>query len=273
MQLNGKRPQSRAAVVATVALVAFLPDDLDLVKRGPGERRGFLDDLGAQVWPVAAAEQQDYERAVRQRNALLRQEGRMADPATLDTLDERVAALGALVLARRLETVAAVVPRVAALYEALGERTAAVGWRYEAAGLGALESGIAADALEEALGKALTEARPRDLERRLTTVGPHRDEMVLSLDDRDARTRASQGEQRSLALGLRLAAFELVEEIRGVRPILLLDDVFSELDPERSQRLVARLPGGQVFVTSARREEVPLEGTLWTVTEGKVRAA
>jgi DNA replication and repair protein RecF len=104
----------------------------------------------------------------------------------------------------------------------------------------------------------------------MTTVGPHRDEVRITLGERDVRSRASQGEQRSVALGMRVAAFELIREQRMAAPVLVLDDVFSELDPERSRRLVERMPGGQVFVTTARREEVPLEGETWTVAGGTI---
>ena len=111
------------------------------------------------------------------------------------------------------------------------------------------------------------------MERRVTTVGPHRDELVILVDGRDARTRASQGEQRSIALGLRVAAYRVLLERRQTPPVLLLDDVFSELDPGRGERLVGQLPAGQVFVTSARAEEVPLVGDRWTVSGGGLTEA
>jgi DNA replication and repair protein RecF len=268
--LNGKRAAGRAAIAEMVVLVAFLPDDLDLVKRGPAHRREYLDDLAAQVWPAAGAEQAEYERAVTQRNALLRRDGRMADPTTLDALDERVALLGGVVLSRRLATAALVAPSVESLYAELGEVPARVSFSYVAAGLGEVPTGAGADELAGLLAPALAAARRGDLERRTTTVGPHRDDIDLVLDDRDARTRASQGEQRSVALGLRLAAYRVLAERRATAPVLLLDDVFSELDARRSARLVERLPEGQVFVTSARSEEVPLVGRRWRVTAGRV---
>ena len=109
------------------------------------------------------------------------------------------------------------------------------------------------------------------MERRVTTVGPHRDEVIISISDRDLRTRASQGEQRTVALGLRVAAYELLREEKGATPMLILDDVFSELDPGRSQRLVEKMPDGQIFVSTAREEEVPLVGTRWSVSDGVVR--
>jgi DNA replication and repair protein RecF len=271
--LNGKRAAGRAAVAESVALVAFLPDDLDLVKRGPAYRREYLDDLAAQLWPAAAVEQSEYERAVMQRNALLRRDGRQSDPTTLDVLDDRVARLGGAVLARRLATASLVAPTVEQLYGELGEVPARVSFSYAAAGLEDVPNRAGAEELAALLAPALAAARRGDLERRTTTVGPHRDDVDVVLDDRDARTRASQGEQRSVALGLRLAAYRVLAERRSTAPVLLLDDVFSELDARRSARLVERLPQGQVFVTSARSEEVPLVGMRWRVAAGMVTAA
>ena len=268
--LDGKRPKGRAEVAQRVALVAFLPDDLDLVKRGPSYRRDYLDEAAIQVWPVAAAEFTEYERTVRQRNALLRREGRQADVATLDVLDERLSSLGAIVLSRRLSVAAMLEPVVASLYGQISERSGRVKWRYQAAGLGQLEWGSEANALRPLLADALASARTGDLERRTTTVGPHRDEIVILLDGRDARTRASQGEQRSIALGLRVASYRVLLERRGTPPVLLLDDVFSELDSGRGERLVEQLPSGQVFVSSAREEEIPFVGARWSVSKRRV---
>lgn len=267
--VNGKRPAGRSEVVAAVPLVAFLPDDLDLVKRGPSERREYLDDLSAALWPAAASEQADYERALRQRNSLLRQEGRHADRTTLDVWDERLSHLGAAVTRRRLDLLERLTPRLSSLYAELGERPETLSARYESAPLGTLERADAAG-LDERLGEALAAARREDMERRVTTVGPHRDEAVLMIADRDLRTRASQGEQRTVALGLRVAAYELMREVRGATPVLVLDDVFSELDPGRSRRLVGKLPEGQVFISTAREAEVPVVGTRWWVGGGVV---
>lgn len=271
--LNGKRAQSRADVAAVVSVVGFLPDDLDLVKRGPAYRREYVDDVAAQAWPAAGTEQAEYERALRQRNALLRKDGRRTDAATLDVWDDRVGLLGAKVLERRLAVLALLEPEVSGLYFDLGEASEPLTWRYSAAGLGFIGGTPPADELLGPLRQAVLEARQDDLDRRTTTVGPHRDELVISLGDRDARTRASQGEQRSIALGLRIAAFRVLSDRRGSRPVLLLDDVFSELDAARGQRLVGHLPEAQVFVTSARSEEVPMVGARWRVEGGEVVAA
>ena len=270
--VNGKGGRSRADVAGVVALVAFLPDDLDLVKRGPAYRRDYIDDVAAQAWPAAATEQTEYDRVLRQRNALLRRDGRSADGATLDVLDERMSELGGVLLARRLAICSLLGPAVSELYADLGEEAEAVDWYYLAAGIGPVEGQPGAAELAGGLRDGLSGARRADLERRTSTVGPHRDDLVISIGGRDARSRASQGEQRSISLGMRLAAFHVLTERRGSAPVLLLDDVFSELDASRGRRLVARLPRGQVFVTSARAEEVPWVGKRWRVVTGEVTA-
>lgn len=271
--LDGKRPSSRGAVAERVALVAFLPDDLDLIKRGPGYRRDFLDDAAVQLWPVAASEQLEFDRVVRQRNALLRREGHAADSTTLDVLDGRLAHLGSAVTSRRLAVRALLEPVVAELYGELSDAPGEIVWRYQAAGLEDPDPPGGPEAIENLLADAVAASRQSDLDRRTTTVGPHRDELLVLVDGRQARTMASQGEQRSIALGLRVAVYRVLAERRGTPPVLLLDDVFSELDAGRGERLVGEMPSGQVFVTSARHEEVPLVGDRWTVTAGGVGRA
>lgn len=270
VMVNGKSARSRGDIAEGVALVAFLPDDLDLVKRGPALRREFIDDAAVQMWPMAGTEQRDYERALRQRNALLRTDGRYSDVQALSALDELVAERAADVLSRRFAAVDALVEPVQSVYRELGGGSDEMTWRYEGAGLPGLAPGASRPETLERLRGALEQARRHDMERRTTTVGPHRDEIVISIGGRDVRTRASQGEQRSAALALRVAVYRALAERRNEAPILLLDDVFSELDPQRSGRLVGQLPAGQVFVTSARAEEVPMVGQRWAVSPGSV---
>jgi DNA replication and repair protein RecF len=270
VHVDGKRASGRREVAERVALVAFLPDDLDLVKRGPVYRREYVDDLAVQLWPTAAGDQREYERALRQRNALLRRQGRTAPPATLAVWDERLCVLGAAVVRRRLDALAAVSENMQAFCREVGGGTEQTEWAYVAAGVGVLEGEASPAALAEALAGAVGQARSEDLDRRTTTVGPHRDEVGLFLEGRDLRTRASQGEQRTVALALRVAAFDLLAERRRSAPILVLDDVFSELDARRRARLVERLPGGQVFISSTHREDVPVAGLAWHVAPGQI---
>jgi len=265
--LNGKRPQRNRDVLAQVPIVVFQPDDLELVKGGPGMRRGYLDDLAAQMWPQAAADQQDYDKTLRQRNALLRHEGRSADPAALDAWDERVSGLGAKVLGHRRRAMDTLDAHLAEGYRLVGAR-GDLTWDYTT-NWGASSGDAEEDAIGH-LGDALRSRRDRDFDQRVTTAGPHRDDPGLVVDGRSARTMASQGEQRTVALALRVAAYRALAQLRPHLPILLLDDVFSELDAGRSKGVLELLGSGQVFVTTARDDEVPLDGRRWTVLGGTV---
>jgi DNA replication and repair protein RecF len=227
--------------------------------------------VAIQLWPGTAVDQHEYERALRQRNALLRQEGRGADRPTLEVWDQRLSQLGARVLVRRLGALARLGPVLAEFYGEVAGPVEKVSWLYTAASLGEVEVDAEELDLADGLKGALEAARPGDLERRNTSVGPHRDEVVFSIGGRDVRTRASQGEQRALAIGLRVAAYELIRRQRSIAPVLVLDDVFSELDGQRSGHLVERLPEGQVFVSTAREEDMPLHGARWIVEQGEVR--
>ena len=265
--LNGKRPVRMRDVLTAVPVVAFLPDDLDVIKRGSSIRRDYLDDLGARLWPQAAAAQSDYDRALRQRNSLLKQEGRATDPVALSVWDERLAKSGAQVLLHRRAVATDLQPHLQDSYTVVGG-SGDLRWAYRSTWG---SDGIMDQAgLVAAFMDALEQRRAKELEIRTTTVGPHRDEPELMLDGRHTRTKASQGEQRTTALALRIGAYRLIEQIRDQVPILLLDDVFSELDPDRASRVLDLIAEGQVFVTTAREDEVPIRGRRWSVREGKI---
>ena len=258
-------------LLGTLRVTVFAPDDLELVKGGPGGRRTYLDDLLSSGAPRLDGVRGDYERIVRQRNALLK--GGVRDEearTTLDVFDEQLVTSGAELVRGRLRLVARLTPLVASAYMDLAGASATVETRYEAewargelpaaAALPAAAGGAAAsqgrpmepeDAVDALLRAALAARRRQELDRGLTLVGPHRDEWRLILDGRDTRLHASQGEQRGLALALRLAGHRLTAGVVDDEPVLLLDDVFSELDPDRSAALVAHLPGGQTLLTTA----------------------
>ena len=241
-QVNRQRLKRARDLLGAVRVTCFTPDDLVLVKDGPAHRRTYLDDLIVAVDPAANGLLSDVERIVRQRNALLRQgHGRLDEAAelTLDVWDAKLANAGAALTQRREELVAAVLPLIERSYELLAGRAVPVAAAYERS--------WQADSLAE----AVLAARADDVRRGVTTVGPHRDELVLGLDGLAARTEASQGEQRTLALALRLAGHTLVTDRIGEPPLLLLDDVLSELDPARSRALLANMPPGQTVITSA----------------------
>lgn len=265
--VNEKRPKRFRDVLLSVPVVAFVPDDLDVIKRGPALRRDYLDDLAARLWPQAGQDLTEYERALRQRNALLRQEGRRTDPIALGVWDDRLADAGSRVLIHRRNLAVALQPHLQNAYAVVGGEGSLV-WSYRSTW--GSEHGGDLESLKSALAAALRDRRGKDMDVSTTTVGPHRDEPNLLLDDRSTRTRASQGEQRTAALALRIGAYRIIEEIRDQKPILLLDDVFSELDGERAKRVVSLIQAGQVFVTTARDDEVPISGRRWLVKEGSV---
>jgi DNA replication and repair protein RecF len=273
----GRAPARRARdVLGALRLVLFAPEDLSLVRGDPAERRRYLDDVLVARQPRYGGVRADYERVLKQRNALLRTAylarkvgGAGGDLSTLDVWDLHLARYGAELLAGRLDLVATLAPHVAKAYTAVaGGGGAAIAYR---CGLGDLGADRAA--LEDAFAAALREARPSEVDRGVTLVGPHRDDVELRLGELPARGYASHGESWSYALALRLGAYDLLRA-EGVEPVLALDDVFAELDTGRRERL-AELVGGasQLVVTCAVEADVPvaLRGARYEVRDGEVR--
>jgi DNA replication and repair protein RecF len=242
VQVNRQRLVRSNDLLGALRVSVFSPDDLVLLKGSPSERRRFLDDTLVALSPSAASLLGDLDRILRQRAALLKQMGGRITPdteLTLDVWDSKLAATGEAVASARAELVEQLSPGVTLSYHALSKRpepvvvTYAPEWR---------TAGLAA---------ALQAARSDDIRRQVNSVGPHRDDIDVVLDDLPARSHASQGEQRTLALALKLAAHRLVTERHGESPVLVLDDVLSELDAVRSSALLANLPPGQILLTSA----------------------
>jgi DNA replication and repair protein RecF len=244
IRVNRKAASARKDLAGAIPCTIFSPEDLALVGGAPKGRRDLLDDALALLDPEGARAADESDRVLRQRAALLRQSGgRVSEDVatTLDVWDQRLADAGKVLVAARERVVADLEPLVAATYNRLAGAEGApalVRQSYQRSWTGDLFD-------------ALSASRKDDLRRGVNTVGPHRDELVLLLENREARSHASQGEQRCLALALRLALHELVRSKTDLRPTLLLDDVFSELDPVRSKALVAELPAGQSLLTTA----------------------
>jgi DNA replication and repair protein RecF len=241
--LVNRQPLKRARdLLGTVRITVFSPDDLVLVKGGPAERRRLVDDTLVACAPRHDATRTDLDRILRQRTTLLKQAGGRLSPevaATLDVWDTKLAEVGEVLGQARAKLIERLEPVVAKAYDDVASAAAHVTLSYDAPWRA---GGLAA---------ALEAARADDVRRSVSTVGPHRDELVLTVNGLPARTHASQGEQRSLALALRLATHAVVTEITGSTPVLLLDDVFSELDPDRSAALLTHLPPGQALLTTA----------------------
>jgi DNA replication and repair protein RecF len=257
-------------LLGALRVTVFAPDDLELVKAGPAHRRDYLDELLVSVAPRYAAAHADYDRVLRHRNALLKGGVRDGDArTTLEVFDDQLVTAGAELVRGRLRLVARLGPAVDEAYRDLAGEGARVDTRYEAdwAEGGAPDS----DAVPEALRAALERLRRRELERGTTLVGPHRDEWRLLVGGLESRTHASQGEQRTLALSLRLAGHRVVAETVDDDPVLLLDDVFSELDDQRSRALVKCLPGAQTLVTTAGALPVGVEPEVrFRVADGTI---
>ncbi|MEI7546959.1 MAG: DNA replication and repair protein RecF, partial [Actinomycetota bacterium] len=229
-------------LLGVMRVTVFSPDDLALVKGGPNERRRFMDDTLVSLALKYDALRLELDRIVKQRNVLLKHaNGKLNDEAevTLDVWDAKLAEVGDQFGHARAVLIARLTPMVAEAYEQLADRPCAVELRYEPPWrrLG--------------LVHALGESRRDDVRRGVSTVGPHRDDVELFIAGLPARTHSSQGEQRTLALALRLAAHRMVADKAGSSPVLVLDDVLSELDPRRSAALLHHLPPGQVVLTTA----------------------
>jgi DNA replication and repair protein RecF len=242
VQVNGRRLGRSRDLLGVLQASVFSPDDLALVKDGPAERRRFLDRTLVGLHVKNDVLRSDLERIVRQRNALLKQTGGRVTPDvafTLDVWDARLTEVGTALGDAREALVTELEPLVGKAYaDIAGTPTD-------------LHLGYAPRWRAVGLDAALAAGRTEDVRRQITLVGPHRDELEIVLAGLPARTYASQGEQRCIALALRLAAHQVVAERLGAPPLLLLDDVFSELDPGRASALIEHLPTAQVLVTTA----------------------
>ncbi len=240
--LVNRQPLRRSTdLLESLRVTLFTPDDLVLVKGGPAGRRELLDDVLESTEPRLGATRQTVERVLRQRNTLLRQAAGKATPevlATLDVWDAQLTAAGDELVLARERLVERLGPAAAEAFHRLTGLPGKLRLAYERSFAGELAA-------------ALVRSRQEDLRRGVTGVGPQRDELLISLDDLDARTRLSQGRQRAVTLALRLGSHRLVEELTGTRPVLLLDDAFSELDETTSAALAGELPPGQAVLTTA----------------------
>lgn len=274
-----RRPRD---LLGALRVVVFAPEDLALVKGEPSDRRRFLDEFVTARWPRLAGVRADYERVLRQRSTLLkslagRRGGVSEDAAlTLDVWDAHLAGYGAEIVHARLTTLADLAEPAASAYADIAPTNNDARITYKSA---SLEEALWADGVPEvdAVRAALLDAaqrrRPDEIARGVTLVGPHRDDLVLTLGELPAKGYASHGECWSFALALKLACDKV---LRGdaVEPVLILDDVFAELDEVRRERLAALIAGAeQVLITAAVAADVPasLSGRRFFVTKGEVQ--
>ena len=257
-----RRPRDLLGILRTVL---FAPEDLSLVRGDPSDRRRFVDELVAQRGPRFAAARADYDRVLRQRSALLktaaaalRRGGQQADSvvSTLDVWDGQLADLGGQVIAARLSVLAELEPHFTGSYASIAPHSRPAVLRYRPAGGVEIEEHTP-EAIADVLALRLTELRDKEIERGLCLVGPHRDDIDIVLGSDIAKGFASHGESWSLALALRLGSVELTRA-EGVEPVIMLDDVFAELDAKRRAQLVDfTADAEQLLITAAVAEDIP----------------
>ncbi len=258
-KVNGARLRAAEQLRAEVSTLVFTPDRLAVVKGGPAVRRAYFDRAVARVFPARAALSVEYGAAVAQRNAALRRIGAgLSRREALDPWNARVVELGRTLVEARSELLVALAPGFAGRAEGLELPVASLVYEGEPP---------TSESLEASAG--------RDIERGTTGIGPHLDDVRILSGTRDLRVYGSQGEQRLTVLALLLAEAELIAERRGYSPLLLLDDVLSELDPERRRVLAAHVTTqGQTLITSTTAAALPIEpAQLLEVSPGEVRAA
>ncbi len=247
-QINKQKLRRARDLLGALRVTVFGPDDLALVKEGPSVRRDYLDDLLVALDPNADRLLSDIAKILKQRSALLRSaRGVLDDSAstTLDIWDSKLSDRGEALTARREQLVTDLLSPANDSYSVLADKQTNIGLGYE-------RSWSA-----PTLAEALVAARDHDVKRQVNSVGPHRDDVSVTIDGFWARNQASQGEQRTVALALRLAGHQLITDRLGEPPLLLLDDVLSELDPTRCSQLLQHVPVGQTLLTSA--SELPAD--------------
>ena len=264
--LNGIGNKSAAFLVGKICAVIFSPEHLDLIKEGPSKRRAFIDAAICQIKPSYASLLSKYNRVVTQRNALIKDIYKY--PYLEDTLDvwnERMAMLGSEIISERIKYIEALKPFVKDIYSGMSSLKENLSLDY------VVSFKIEGD-VYTSFKNALNEAYKTDVNQGFSTVGPHRDDLALFIDGKSVRSYGSQGQQRSCVLALKLSEAIMLEKATGEAPVILLDDVMSELDFLRQDYLLNRLHGKQVFITCCSPETVNLlkKGKTFYMENGEV---
>jgi DNA replication and repair protein RecF len=265
-RINQNPVRSQKELYGLLQAIYFSPEDLDLVRGDPSERRRFIDQLLILRSPRMAGVIADYERAVRQRNSLLKSRSQLS---SLESWDQQVAAFGGEIIAARLTTLNELIPIFTDVYKEISpEKRADITYKSSVENPSIIPSENSARMIEK-----FKEIRNQEIDRGLTLLGPHRDDLLLMLGNHFVKGYASHGESWSIALSLKLASYQLLQD-DGAKPILILDDVFSELDEERRERLVSLANSAeQTFITVAVQSDLPpeLTGKFFAVKSGSVK--
>lgn len=258
--LNGSPRQRATEILGNLAAVVFAPEDLDIVRRDPGDRRSFLDQTSALLKPRMGQLRLDYDRVLKQRNALLKSSRGAKNPdlSTLDIWDEQLVEIGSQITEARFDLISILGPTLQSFYTELSGSKEKIHLELVSLSVQDDPSAIDRGQIAKQLRDNLQENRQQELDRGITLFGPHRDELLINKSGLLARTHASQGEAWSLALGLKLAVAAQLRDRPGGDPVVILDDVFAVLDPGRRERLVEFVGGfQQVLVTAADPSATP----------------
>lgn len=261
-ELDTKKLKSAAGLVGNFCATVFSPVDLSIVKEGPALRRRFIDLAIGQLYPSYVAVLKQYNRAVTQRNTLLKgMEGQLQNTEMLDVFENEIASLGEKIIDYRVKYCAHVTSNASDIYNELSSLREELTVEY-----------LPSCPTEE-LAEKLYNARKTDIFSGITSVGPHRDDLDFKINGISARAFGSQGQQRSVALSLKLAEARTLKDITGEQPVAILDDVMSELDPDRQAFILNHIKDWQVFITCCDPTNVkPLkEGKVFTVMGGKIK--
>ncbi len=258
--LNANQQKRTADFLGNLPVVLFAPEDLDIVRRDPEDRRHFMDSTMALLRPRLAQLKLDYDRALKQRNALLKSAkfAKNPDLSTLDIWDEQIASLGSKLTIARLELISEISPLLQDFYNKLSPAREKISLRLVSLNSQEQAEEITQSNIEKQMLEKMSLLREQELERGITLVGPHRDELLIEKDSMLARSQASQGEAWSIALGLKLAVAALLKDGSLGDPVVVLDDVFSVLDPGRRTRILEFVLGfEQVLITAADASMAP----------------
>jgi DNA replication and repair protein RecF len=267
LKLNNKIVYNSSKVSGRYNVVTFLPSDIEIVKSSPQVRRRFLDTLICSLAPSHLKDLKQYQRALSQRNAVLARTHSLTQEK-IDVWDEQLAQKGSRIISRRLETINKMSPLLEEVYQNTSGTDQKIGIHYDC--------GVdLSDDIEQSFKDGLMQNFDKDKKRLHTTVGPHRDKISFTISDKDASVYSSQGEAKNLALALRAAEIRMVENILGKTPVLLLDDITSELDSNRKKFLFRLLQDytGQIFITTTSIKEILYKGHIrgFHIKDGSVR--
>lgn len=281
VRINRSAATRARDVLGIVRAVVFAPEDLSLVRGDPSDRRRFLDEMTIQRHPRVSGVRSDYDKVLRQRNALLKSAGGRSSTSMRETLaawDQQLIEFGSDIIRNRHDFLRDLTPHVQRAYETIaGNAKVEIRYRPSSPGLQAVVASpsVSVDEITDAFSEDLNTRTDDEFRRGVTLVGPHRDEVELELDGFPVKGYASHGESWSMALALRLGASDVLRA-DGVDPIIILDDVFAELDTDRRRHLASMVhTSTQVFITAAVEQDVPpeLDGARFTVSKGQVSAA